>query len=45
MSYDIRYSDAFKRGAKVLAKKYPSIKQDLANFVIELAENLIWELL
>jgi len=39
MSFDIRYSDTFKRGAKALAKKYPSIKQDLANFVIELADN------
>jgi len=39
MSYDIQYSDAFKRGAKALAKKYPSLKQDLANFVIELKKN------
>jgi len=38
MSYDIQYSDTFKRSAKALAKKYPSLKQDLANFVIELAE-------
>lgn len=38
MSYDIRYSDTFKRGAKTLAKKYPSLKQDLSNFLIELAE-------
>ncbi len=38
MSYDIQYSDTFKRGAKAPAKKYPSLKQDLANFVIELAE-------
>lgn len=36
MSYDIRYSDAFKRSAKALTKKYPSIKQDLANLVTEL---------
>ena len=39
MSYDIRYSDAFKRGAKALAKKYPSFKQDLSNFVIDLAKS------
>jgi mRNA-degrading endonuclease RelE of RelBE toxin-antitoxin system len=39
MSYDIRYSDVFKREAKTLAKKYPSLKHDLANLVIELAEN------
>jgi len=39
MSYDVQYSDAFKRGAKALTKKYPSLKQDLANFLIELAEN------
>ncbi len=38
MSYDIRYSDTFKRGAKSLAKKYPSLKQDLADFVKQLAE-------
>ena len=37
MSFDIQYSDTFKRAAKALAKKYPSLKQDLANFVIELA--------
>ena len=39
MSYDILYSDTFKRGAKALAKKYPSLKQDLSNFLIELAKN------
>jgi len=39
MSYDIQYSDTFKRGAKALAKKYPSLKQDLSNFIIELAQN------
>ncbi len=38
MSYDIRYSDTFKRGAKALAKKYPSLKQNLSDFVKELAE-------
>jgi mRNA-degrading endonuclease RelE of RelBE toxin-antitoxin system len=38
MSYDIQYSETFKRGAKALAKKYPSIKQDLSNFVIDLAK-------
>jgi len=36
MSYDIRYSDTFKRSAKALAKKYPSIKKDLSDLVIEL---------
>jgi mRNA-degrading endonuclease RelE of RelBE toxin-antitoxin system len=39
MNFEIRYSDTFKRGAKALAKKYPSLKQDLANFVIELGAN------
>ncbi|WP_259070940.1 hypothetical protein HDF24_22995 [Mucilaginibacter sp. X4EP1] len=39
MSYDILYSDTFKRGAKSLAKKYPSIKHDLANLVLELADD------
>ena len=39
MNFDIQYSETFKRGAKALAKKYPSLKQDLANFVIELAAN------
>lgn len=39
MSFDIRYSDTFKRSAKALAKKYPSLKQDLADFIIELADN------
>lgn len=39
MSYDVRYSDTFKRGAKALAKKHPSLKQDLANLAIELADN------
>jgi mRNA-degrading endonuclease RelE of RelBE toxin-antitoxin system len=38
MSYDIRYSDTFKREAKALAKKYPSIKQDLAGLVKQLSE-------
>ena len=38
MSYDIRYSDTFKRGAKSLAKKYPSLKQDLSDFMKQLAE-------
>lgn len=39
MSYDIRYSETFNREAKALAKKYPSFKIDLANFVNKLAEN------
>jgi mRNA-degrading endonuclease RelE of RelBE toxin-antitoxin system len=39
MSYDVRYSETFRRGAKTLAKKYPSLKQDISDFVIELAEN------
>jgi hypothetical protein len=29
MSFDIRYSATFKRSAKLLAKKYPSLKHDL----------------
>jgi mRNA-degrading endonuclease RelE of RelBE toxin-antitoxin system len=39
MSFDVRYSDTFRRAAKTLAKKYHSLKQDLAKLVAELAEN------
>lgn len=38
MSYEIRISDTFKREAKALAKKYPSLKQDLIKLFAELAE-------
>lgn len=39
MSYSIRVSDEFLRCLKPLAKKYPSIKKDLANLQAELSEN------
>ena len=39
MSYEICYSDTFKRSVKPLAKKYASFKQDLSDFIIELTEN------
>ena len=39
MSYEIRYSATFKRSAKALAKKYPSLKQDIQIFLKELALN------
>jgi len=38
MSYEIRYSDSFKRAAKTLGKKYPSLKQDLSDLIKELSE-------
>ena len=34
MNYDIRYSETFERGAKILAKIYPSLKKDLAKLAI-----------
>ncbi len=39
MSFDIRFSDNFRRSAKQLAKKYASLKNDLALLSKELAEN------
>lgn len=39
MSFEIRFSDNFRRSAKQLAKKYVSLKSDLALLSQELAEN------
>ena len=39
MSSKILLSHAFQRAAKKLAKKYPSLKRDLANCFDELGEN------
>jgi hypothetical protein len=39
MSYSIRTIPEFDRRAKALAKKYPSLKQDLAELVEELHED------
>jgi mRNA-degrading endonuclease RelE of RelBE toxin-antitoxin system len=39
MSYDIRYSDTFRRSAKALAKKHSSFKNDLSLFVKLLADD------
>jgi mRNA-degrading endonuclease RelE of RelBE toxin-antitoxin system len=41
MSYDIELSAHFKREAKKLAKKYPSLKTDLSALFIELGKNPI----
>lgn len=39
MSFDVRFSENFRRGAKRLAKKYASLKNDLALLSMDLAEN------
>jgi mRNA-degrading endonuclease RelE of RelBE toxin-antitoxin system len=39
MSYKIELSDNFKKEAKRLIKKYPSLKSELANLFDELAKN------
>lgn len=39
MSYSIELSDNFKREAKRLTKKYPSLKSELAALFEQLAEN------
>ncbi len=39
MNYDILYTDNFERELKRLAKKYRSIKSDLANFLSVLDKN------
>jgi mRNA-degrading endonuclease RelE of RelBE toxin-antitoxin system len=41
MSYKVVLSDNFKKEAKKLSKKYVSLKTDLANLFVELAENPI----
>jgi len=39
MSYSIELSDNFKKEAKRLSKKYPSLKSELAELFTELEEN------
>jgi len=39
MSYNIELSDNFKKEAKRLSKKYPSLKSELAELFAELEEN------
>lgn len=39
MSYNIELTDNFKREAKRLSKKYPSLKEDLEALGAELAQN------
>lgn len=39
MSYKIELSDNFKKEAKKLSKKYPSLKAELAELFVQLAEN------
>jgi hypothetical protein len=39
MSYSIELSDHFKKEAKRIHKKYPSLKADLAGLFIELEQN------
>lgn len=39
MSYSIEITDNFKKEAKRLAKKYPSLKNDLASLFVELENN------
>lgn len=38
MSFEIRLSDTFRRAAKSLAKKYPSLKEDISELAVELAD-------
>lgn len=39
MSYNVEVSPTFKKEAKKLAKKFPSLKNDLADLFDELAKN------
>jgi mRNA-degrading endonuclease RelE of RelBE toxin-antitoxin system len=39
MSFKIELSENFKKEAKVLSKKYASLKSELANLFVELEEN------
>jgi len=39
MSYSVELSDNFKKEAKRLSKKYPSLKSELAELFTELEEN------
>ncbi|WP_316792052.1 hypothetical protein [Pedobacter frigoris] len=36
MSFEIRISDTFRRAAKTLTKKYPSLKQDISDLATKL---------
>lgn len=38
MSYEVKYSPVFERAIKRLAKKYPSVRKDLAALIEELSE-------
>ncbi|MBK9177309.1 MAG: type II toxin-antitoxin system RelE/ParE family toxin [Flavobacteriales bacterium] len=38
MSFDVKYSPVFERAIKRLAKKYPSVRGDLAALIAELAD-------
>ncbi len=39
MNYQVELSANFKKGAKKLSKKYPSLKSELAELFAELEEN------
>lgn len=39
MNFEIRFTDTFKRAAKVLAKKHPSLKQDIIELTAQLIKN------
>lgn len=39
MSFELKLSDTFQKEAKRLVKKYPSLKEELAEFKISLLEN------
>jgi mRNA-degrading endonuclease RelE of RelBE toxin-antitoxin system len=39
MSFDVKYSPVFERAIKRLAKKYPSIRGDLALLITELSDD------
>jgi len=41
MSFDVIVTDGFKKHAKRIAKKYPSLKTDLAKLIYSLKENPI----
>ncbi|MBK9287508.1 MAG: type II toxin-antitoxin system RelE/ParE family toxin [Flavobacteriales bacterium] len=38
MSFEVRYAPVFERAIKRLAKKYPSVRDDLAVLIAELSE-------
>ncbi len=39
MNYSVEISENFQKEAKRLVKKYPSLKSELANLFVELADN------